>query len=217
MNSSEHGASDTTAGITRFVTGPLETNTYVLDGANGTALLFDPSSGCADVLKHCTRHRMTVSAIVLTHGHFDHLLGIAEVQQRVGGVDVYVHPEEKVLVSHSEYNGSDMLGLSYAYKGPVRELHEGEMTIAGTTLRVLHVPGHSPGGCAFLWGDQLIAGDTLFAGSIGRADLPGGDYEQLIASIKGKLLPLPPTTVVWPGHGNRTTIGREARLNPFLV
>jgi hydroxyacylglutathione hydrolase len=217
MNVSAQSASDSNAVIARFVTGPLETNTYVLGGAHGTALLFDPSSGCAEVLKHCTRHHMTVVAIVLTHGHFDHLLGIAEVQQHVGGVDVYAHPEDKVLVSHAEYNGSDMLGLSYAYKGPVRDLYEGEMSIAGITLRVLHVPGHSPGGCAFLWGDQLIAGDTLFAGSIGRADLPGGDYERLIASIKGKLLLLPPTTVVWPGHGNRTTIGREARLNPFLV
>jgi hydroxyacylglutathione hydrolase len=217
MSIPARGVSDTAAVIARFVTGPLETNTYVLGGTQGSALLFDPSSGCADALKHCTRHHMTVVAIVLTHGHFDHLLGIAEVQQQLGAVDVYAHPEEKTLVSHAEFNGSDMLGLSYAYKGPVRDLQEGEMIFGGITLRVLHVPGHSPGGCAFLWGDQLIAGDTLFAGSVGRADLPGGDHEQLIASIRSKLLPLPATTIVWPGHGNRTTIGREARLNPFLV
>jgi len=203
--------------VARFVTGPLETNTYVVSDGSGSALVFDPSSGCDAVVRHCESKQLAVRGIVLTHGHFDHLLGIPDIVRACGTVEVWAHPDERVLVSRAAYNGSDMLGLSYAYTGPLCDLREGAMTIGGLALQVLHVPGHSPGGCAFLVGEQLIAGDTLFAGSIGRADLPGGDMEVLLASIRGKLLELPAGTVVWPGHGNRTTIGREARLNPFLV
>jgi hydroxyacylglutathione hydrolase len=132
-------------------------------------------------------------------------------------VPVWVHPSERALVRQSGLNGSDIMGLSYYYAGPLEDLVEGPMTVGGVSMTVLHVPGHSPGGVALVLGEQVIVGDALFAGSVGRADLPGGDFEQLIASIKTKLLALPPGTVVWPGHGNRTTIGREARTNPFLV
>jgi hydroxyacylglutathione hydrolase len=202
--------------IARFTTGPIETNTYVVSDEFGAALVFDPSAGCGPVLEHCRRAGLSVEAIVLTHGHFDHLLGIDEIRA-VYEVDAWVHPSENALVRQPGLNGSDILGMSYYYAGPLRELVEGPTKLAGIGVTVLHVPGHSPGGCAFVFGGDAIVGDALFAGSVGRADLPGGDFEQLIASIKTKLMTLPPSTVVWPGHGNRTTIAREARMNPFLA
>jgi hydroxyacylglutathione hydrolase len=204
-----------TVQIARFVTGPLDTNTYVVADDRGRALIVDPSSGCTEVVNHCVERRLRIGGIVLTHGHFDHLLGLDEVRKHFT-VDVWVHPDEKALIRQPGLNGSDMLGISFYYDGPLQELHEGDMEIGGLSLAVLHVPGHSPGGCALLFGNQLIAGDALFAGSVGRADLPGGDFELLIRSIRDKLMVLPPDTVVWPGHGNRTTIGREKRLNPFV-
>lgn len=202
--------------ITRFVTGPIDANTYVVSDAGRHAVLFDPSRGCGEVLRHIADHALQLGAIVLTHGHFDHLLGIDEIRAEYE-VDVWVHPAEKALVRQSGLNGSDIMGMSYFYGGPLRELPEGDTEIGGISMRVLHVPGHSPGGCAFVLDGNVLCGDSLFAGSVGRADLPGGNFEQLITAIKQKLMTLPPETVVWPGHGNRTTIGREARLNPFLV
>ncbi|MBD3241494.1 MAG: MBL fold metallo-hydrolase [Chitinivibrionales bacterium] len=202
--------------ITRFVAGPIDTNMYVVSDKAGHAVVFDPSRGCGEALGYIADHKLQLGGIILTHGHFDHLLGVDEIRAE-HEVDVWVHPAEKALVRQSGLNGSDIMGLSYFYGGPLRELNEGDMEIGGIAMRVLHVPGHSPGGCAFLIGKDLICGDALFAGSVGRADLPGGNFEQLIAAIKEKLLTLPSDTVVWPGHGNRTTIGRETRLNPFLV
>ncbi len=207
---------DTTVQIARFVVGPLDTNTYVVHDDGNRALIVDPSLGCAEVLSFCAEHELDVGAIVLTHGHFDHLLGVEEIRGRYE-VDVWVHPDEKALVRQPGLNGSDMLGISTHYEGPLQELREGEVEIGGIRLIVLHVPGHSPGGCALLLGDQVISGDALFAGSVGRADLPGGEFQLLIRSIREKLLVLRPETVVWPGHGNRTTIGREKRLNPYLL
>lgn len=203
--------------IERFITGPLETNTYVVTAAEGRdTIIVDPSSGCGRIIAHCDSAKLDITAIVLTHGHFDHILGIPEIHARTN-VPVYVHPSDRVLVCQSGMNGSDIMGESFFYGGPLSDLQEGDMAFGAISTRVLHVPGHSPGGVAFLFGKQVLVGDSLFAGSIGRADLPGGDYELLVRGIREKLLSLPPETVVWPGHGNRTTIGREVRMNPFFT
>jgi glyoxylase-like metal-dependent hydrolase (beta-lactamase superfamily II) len=132
-----------------------------------------------------------------------------------------VHPEEKTLIASPEYNGSFMIGMTFSYKGKTSDLNEGPITIGAFSFEVLHIPGHSPGGAAFVFRDgsetACIGGDSLFAGSIGRYDFPGSDGGQLITAIKTKLLSLPDDTVVYPGHGGRTTIGRERRMNPFLT
>jgi hydroxyacylglutathione hydrolase len=203
--------------IEKFVTGPIETNTYVVSSESDTALIVDPSSGCKQVIDYCRKKNLKPEAIVITHGHFDHLLGIPEIQTAFPDLAVWIHPEDKPLLTHAGYNGSNMIGIAYSYKGKVKEYGEGDTTVGGIDFKILHVPGHSPGGCALLFDGECITGDSLFAGSIGRSDLPGGDPEILINTIRGKLLTLPDETVIYPGHGGRSTIGREKRMNPFLI
>jgi hydroxyacylglutathione hydrolase len=201
--------------VERFVTGPIETNTFVVS-SGAAALIVDPSRGCTSVVDFCDKEKLRVEAIVLTHGHFDHIMGITELHEKYGALDVWVHADEKILITNANYNGSVMIGAEFAYTGPTKNLSEKTTKIGSFDVRVLHVPGHSPGGCALVFDGVAIVGDALFAGSIGRSDLPGGDGELLIENIKLKLLTLPPETVVYPGHGGRTTIGREKRLNMFL-
>jgi hydroxyacylglutathione hydrolase len=207
--------------ITKFVTGPLETNTYVVSKKQDPVLVIDPSSGCDGLLGHLKSRKLGVEAILLTHGHFDHLLGISEIQAYAPDAKVWVHPREKMLLTNAKFNGSLMIGMAFSYTGATSDLNEGPCAIGGYSFDILFMPGHSPGGCAFVLRDSgetaCISGDSLFAGSIGRYDFPGSDGVLLIKNIMSKLLSLPDDTVVYPGHGGRTTIGREKRLNPFLA
>jgi hydroxyacylglutathione hydrolase len=209
--------------VHKFVTGPLETNTYVISKA-GSCLVVDPSSGCDKPLGLIRNEHLAVAAILLTHCHFDHILGIAEIRSIDPAAAVWAHPAEKPLLTNAEYNGSYLINKPTTYDGPITELSEGRASLGDFSFDVLHVPGHSPGGCAFVFQNtdsdadaaHCFSGDALFAGSIGRHDFPFGDGALLIKSITEKLLTLPDDTVVHPGHGGRTTIGREKRMNPFL-
>ena len=209
--------------VHKFVTGPIETNTYVI-ASNATCLVVDPSSGCDEPLRLIGREKMRVAAVLLTHCHFDHFLGIAEIQASGpaagSAVAVWAHPAERQLLTNAEFNGSFLIGRPSVYDGPVSDLCEGPAVIGGLAFDVLHVPGHSPGGCAFVFRDakatHCFSGDALFAGSIGRYDFPLSDGALLVSSITEKLLALPDDTIVYPGHGGRTTIGREKRMNPYL-
>mgnify|MGYP000016031554 CR=1 FL=1 len=204
--------------IKKFVTGPLDTNTYVVSADNvSECLVIDPSSGCGGVLEHIQRQERRVAAVCLTHGHFDHILGITEITGRFADAAVWAHPDETILLSNPQYNGAVMLGMDFSYRGPIEPLREGTVAIGSFTFTVLHIPGHSPGGCAFVFDKNCICGDAVFAGSIGRTDFPGSDGRIFIENIRRKLLTLPDDTVLWPGHGGRTTVGREKRMNPFLV
>lgn len=207
--------------VRTFVTGPLETNTYVISKAP-SCIVVDPSEGCDDPLRMIHREKMSVVAVLLTHCHFDHVLGIAEILAEYPAAAVWAHAAERSLLTNAEYNGSLLIGRPFVYNGPLSELSEGPRTIQGFSFDVLHVPGHSPGGCAFVFKNgeaaaaHCFSGDALFAGSIGRYDFPLSDGPLLIKSITEKLLTLPDDTIVHPGHGGRTTIGREKRMNPFL-
>ncbi len=203
--------------IKRFITGPIDTNTYVLSQSDSSCIIIDPSGGCNNLLDYIKNEKLSPKAICLTHGHFDHFMGIEEILDCYPGIDIYAHPTAKVLIQKPEYNGSYMIGTQLSYNGPIKELNEGIVSVGGFELNVLYIPGHSPGGCAFVIEKNCFSGDSLFAGSVGRIDFPGCDGQALISSIKEKLFTLPEDTVVYPGHGGRTTIAREKLHNPFLI
>jgi hydroxyacylglutathione hydrolase len=202
--------------IEKFITGPIETNTYVIVNDEKKCFIVDPSSDCDDVLKYLKNNTITPESIVITHGHFDHCLGITEILDVYPELNIYMHPGESLLLRNAELNGSDMIGVQFSYTGPVVDLNEGSVQIGSFQTKIILVPGHSPAGIAVLIDKYLICGDILFAGSVGRSDLPGGNGTLLIQGIQEKLLILPEDTVVCPGHGGRTTIAREKRDNPYL-
>ena len=162
---------------------------------------------------------LTPEAIVLTHAHPDHIAGIRQVLESYPNVPIWIATEEERWLADPELNLSAYLGLGVTAPPASRLLNDGdELTLGQTTWRVLHTPGHSPGGLTFVCDEHgvAIAGDALFANSIGRTDFPGSSHEQLVESIRTKLYALPDETRVLPGHGPETTIGREKRSNPFV-
>jgi glyoxylase-like metal-dependent hydrolase (beta-lactamase superfamily II) len=200
----------------KFVTGQLEVNTYAVTQANGDCLVIDPSDNCGSVVKYTQKEKLRPIAILLTHGHFDHIMGIPEILREYGDAKVFIHAHDRDRLSDPTSNGSVFMGTEFAFDKGIEPLSEGAARIGEFEFTVLHVPGHTQGGCAFLFDGACFCGDTIFAGSVGRTDLPGGNSAQLIASIRDKILTLPPQTALCPGHGGRTTVEREARSNPFL-
>ncbi len=197
--------------------GPFETNTYVLTCAatRATAVVdvgFEPDA----VLGLLRERGLSTRLLLNTHAHYDHVAGMRAVQEALGG-DYWLHPGDRPLLEHLGEQGA-MFGLPPA-EAPavVHELADGQRLALGEeTLEVIHTPGHSPGGVTFRAGDDLWVGDTLFAGSIGRTDLPGGSFEILERAIHERLFPLGDGLRVLPGHGPPTTIGRERLDNPFV-
>jgi glyoxylase-like metal-dependent hydrolase (beta-lactamase superfamily II) len=202
--------------IEKFVTGPIETNTYVVVNEEMKCFIVDPSSDCYDVLSYLEDNSIVPETIVITHGHFDHTMGINEILAVYPELAIYIHPGEAPLLRRAELNGSGLMGIQYSYDGPVVDLSEGSMQIGSFNVKIIVVPGHSPAGTAVLIDKYLICGDILFAGSVGRSDLPGGNESLLLKGIKEKFMILPEETVVCPGHGGRTTIAREKKENPYL-
>jgi hydroxyacylglutathione hydrolase len=197
--------------------GELETNCWIVsDGAGGPLVVVDPA-GEADVLIAALRGR-PVAAAVLTHGHFDHL-GAASALLAATGAPLLVHGDDAAAVTSAAANGGMVFGFDAVAPPPDRLLEDADVVESGALrLTVLHTPGHTPGSiCLYSEGadvPHLFSGDTLFAGSVGRTDLPGGDAGAMRDSI-GRLALLPPETIVHPGHGPDTTIAREARSNFF--
>ena len=224
--------------------GILQCNCHVLgDAETREALVLDPGDEIERIQEILARHQLKVCAIVSTHAHIDHVGGIAKLA-RATGAPVMLHEADMPLYQHLDVQAA-WIGMPPPEMAAVDQfLREGDSVRWGAfEARVLHTPGHSPGSVTLYLpaepvivhtgqprsvsidraGDRaaaeasrLFAGDTLFAGSIGRTDLWGGSYEGILASIRGKLLPLPDDTIVFPGHGPSTTIGREREANPFL-
>jgi hydroxyacylglutathione hydrolase len=195
-------------------------------------VIVDPGDEVDELLAAAERHRLDVKAILLTHAHLDHVTGVARAKQALG-VPVWLHRDDNFLYERVVQQGQ-MFGLPVDPQPPIDHFYDGEgpLRFGRYEVRVLHTPGHCPGGvCLAITKDTkdtketketkelptLIVGDTLFAGSIGRTDLPGGDMETLLRSIREVLFSFPDECVVWSGHGEPTTIGREKRTNVFLL
>ena len=202
--------------IERYSAGPLDTNGYlIIEGDQ--CLIVDPSLNPHSLIFDIKEQMLTPVAIVLTHGHFDHFLGIYEIWETFDKeFPLYLHPDEKELISTKSWNGCDMIGDDRSYTGEFIPLEEGPIVIGPFTLEVYHTPGHTPGGVCLYDGLNCLTGDTLFAGSVGRSDWGYSDGKLLVKMIHEKLFTLPDSTIIWPGHAMRSTIGREKKFNPFI-
>jgi hydroxyacylglutathione hydrolase len=211
--------------VVGFPAGPWQTNCWVVAPAAGEeCVVIDPGHGAEGPLDEIlAAHRLKPVAVLLTHGHVDHTWSVVPVCG-AKGVPALIHPADRgMLVEPASAigapPGTPILGrLDWAEPDDVREIRDGEvLDLAGLELRVDETPGHTPGSLTFGAPDALFSGDLLFAGSIGRTDFPGGSFEQMQASLVRVPLSLSDDTVVHPGHGPDTTIGRERVTNPFLL
>jgi glyoxylase-like metal-dependent hydrolase (beta-lactamase superfamily II) len=200
--------------------GALQCNCSILgDETSGEAIVVDPGDDIPRILAVLARHKLTVKQILITHAHIDHIAGAARLKA-VTGAPILYNQNDLPLVKMMDMQAG-WLGIATPdVRPPDDTLEDGRIiSITGLTGSILHTPGHTQGSvCLYIPAHKLLlAGDTLFAGSVGRTDLPGGNGAALIRSIHSKLLPLPDSTVVIAGHGPKTTIGAERKTNPFLV
>jgi len=212
--------------IDSFPLGPYQTNCHLIwvdhpasDSAERPAWIVDAGFEPGAMLERAAGLRLKPELILLTHAHVDHIAGLEEVRAAYPGVPVAIHPAERAWLGSPELNLSAGFGVPVVARPPEETLADGQtLDLAGTSWRVLHVPGHSPGSCV-LYCDAAgvaIVGDTLFQGSIGRTDFPTSSHDELIRGIREKLYELPDETRCLPGHGPATTIGAEKRTNPFV-
>lgn len=200
-----------------FPTGPLEVNCYILGSEeSGNAVVVDPGGDADKILELLQAQRLTVKWVINTHGHFDHIGGNRGLIEKTGA-ELMIHADDAPLLQNAEEHAA-LFGLTVELSPqPDRLLEHGDiLELDDLRFQVIHTPGHSPGGVCLRIEDIIIVGDTLFAGSVGRTDLPGGDHDQLISNIRERLLVLPESTRVCPGHGPMTTIRQESQFNPFL-
>lgn len=204
--------------LEKFVIGMVSTNCYL--GINETTkecFIVDPGSFEPEIVKHIQQQEYQVRAVLLTHGHFDHIMGLDGFLKEFP-VPVYAHEEEKVLLENAAYNASAMYGKGYTFTKAMYVQDGQLLEIAGMKIRVIYTPGHTIGGCCYYLEEEqvLFSGDTLFQESVGRSDLPTGSASKLVRSIKEKLLVLPENVKVYPGHEEMTTIEMERKYNPFI-
>jgi len=205
--------------VLTYSLGPVQTNCFIaVDGESRSCVVIDPAWEGDRLAQEITRRSLTLRAILITHAHFDHIGGCAELLAH-HPAPLYLHPADLPLWSVD--GGASFFGLSIEPLPPAGEAFEDDMHVRCGQLdfRVMLLPGHTPGHVGLLEAERgwLFSGDVLFAGSIGRTDLPGGDYATLMASIRTRLMTLPDSTIVYSGHGPETTIGRERLTNPFIT
>jgi len=207
--------------IDHLILGVYETNCYILRKNESAAecLIIDTGLDADELIDFLHEHNLNPVAVVLTHGHVDHITGLGVLRENYPDIEVYIHKLDAEMLTSHQYNLSAVTGTSFSTDPADYSLEEGAVVEqAGIRLQVFHTPGHTLGGiCLYAENDGVVfTGDTLFADSVGRTDFPGGSIAKLITGIKEKLCVLPDETVVYPGHGPVTTIGREKAYNQYL-
>lgn len=204
--------------IGRMMLGVCQTNCYFVYREGSSKVIFiDPADYGDQIFQAMKNNGFEVAAILLTHGHFDHIWGCSRLRQ-LTSAPVYAYEGEEDVLLSSDLNVSAGAGRACTVKANTL-LKDGEaLTVEGMTFQVIATPGHTKGSCCYYFeeADMLISGDTLFEESVGRTDLPTGSMSTLVRSIKDRLFVLPDDTVVYPGHGDSTTIGHEKKYNPFI-
>lgn len=203
--------------IESLVVGPIQVNCFIITcSTTQETAIVDPGDDAERILNKCAAKSLNVTKILLTHGHFDHIGAVQQIKEATGA-EIIMHKADEFLIAVAP-----MQAAAFGMPAPKtfsvdRFVTEGDdMSVGELTAQVIETPGHTPGGICFHFGDGLFAGDTLFYGGIGRTDLPGGSYSQILNSIKTKLFVLPDELKVYCGHGPATTIGREKKYNPFV-
>ena len=208
--------------IRQFVVGPIQTNCYfAVHNTTKELLVIDPGAAGEQLAGKIREEGLKAVAILLTHGHFDHADGIADLRKALGeDIPVYAHEAEKETLEEARLNLSFSMDWNAKGYSADHYLKDGqELTLAGFLIRVFHTPGHTDGGCCYYFPEEdvVFTGDSLFAGSIGRTDFPHGSMSALVRSVKEKIMTLPEETVVLPGHDATSTVGAEKQYNPYMA
>lgn len=204
--------------IGRMILGVCQTNCYFVYREGSSKVIFiDPADYGDQIFQAMKNNGFEVAAILLTHGHFDHIWGCSKLRQ-LTSAPVYAYEGEEDVLLSSDLNVSAGAGRACTVKANILLKDGEEVTIEGMTFKLIATPGHTKGSCCYYFeeANMLISGDTLFEESVGRTDLPTGSMSTLVRSVKDKLFELPDDVVVYPGHGDSTTIGHEKKYNPFI-
>jgi hydroxyacylglutathione hydrolase len=203
--------------IKKLAVGPIQANCFIVGcGETRQAAVIDPGDEADRILLALAEAKLTVVQIINTHGHFDHV-GANRRMKQATGAPLLIHALDAPMLSLLSRSAAAWGMSAENSPPPDRTIDEGDLIPVGTlTFRVIHTPGHTPGGVSLLAGNSLFVGDTLFAGSVGRTDFPGGSFDALKTSIRTKLFALPDDVTVYTGHGSETTIGEEKLDNPFV-
>lgn len=203
--------------IKSFSLGPLGTNCYIVY-KDSEALIVDPGGDAGQVISFLEKNSIKPLGILLTHAHFDHIGAVDELRNYYS-LDVFLHENEKDWLANAELNRSLLFtGTGFTTREPDQLIHPGLKRMGSFQFDVIHTPGHSPGSVTFVFEKEhfIISGDVLFQGGVGRTDLPGGDFNQLVHTLREKIYKLPEDFTVLPGHGGQTNIGAEKRTNPYI-
>ena len=198
-------------------TGPLQANCYLLyDKEGGEAVIIDPGYNGKEFIEILNEKNLKLKYIILTHGHGDHIGGVAELLSTLK-TELLIHKDDEEMLTDKIKSGTVIIGYPDVNVSATVFINDGdELSLGEEKLNIIHTPGHTKGGISILAGKKLFVGDTLFNGSVGRTDFPGGSFEELKNSIQNKLFTLSEDVVVYPGHGGATTIKKEKNSNPYV-